>query len=462
MFQEGVMMQACIHVRIHSNIQDYTMFKREGIYRIDYVLVIVVTLLVAIGVLMIYSAGFDPIDKLNSGLYRKQILWFLLSFIMMIAVTFINYQSLGDYSLQIYVVLLLILLFTTIFGTPIRNTRAWLNLGFFSIQPSEFMKIALVMVLGKYLEIRERDIKRFRELILPSLLTIIPIMIVLYQPDFGTAVIYIPILFAMLFVGGADVSHLLSIITVASIALIGPMVLTYWEWIGAGDTNIFIDFFKNLTTLLIVAVAGMIISGVAYAMHFFSMKKILRRIYISGSVISLGLFASVIIQKIFKEYQKKRILVFLNPDLDPHGSGYNIIQSKIAIGSGGFFGKGFLKGSQSQLGFLPEKSSDFIFSVVAEEWGFIGSLILIALFSIVVFRGIQIAFEAKDKFGALLASGITSIFFFHIFINIGMVIGIMPVTGLPLCFVSYGGSNLLMSMIGVGILINIRMRKFVY
>ena len=179
-------------------------------------------------------------------------------------------------------------------------------------------------------------------------------------------------------------------------------------------------------------------------------------------MISIGLISSVIIQKFFKEYQKKRILVFLNPDLDPHGSGYNIIQSKIAIGSGGFFGKGFLQGSQAQLGFLPEKTSDFIFSVVAEEWGFFGSIIILGLFAVIVFKGIQIAFEAKDKFGALLASGITAIFFFHILINIGMVIGIMPVTGLPLCFVSYGGSNLIMSMIGVGILISVRSKKFVY
>jgi rod shape determining protein RodA len=170
----------------------------------------------------------------------------------------------------------------------------------------------------------------------------------------------------------------------------------------------------------------------------------------------------VVIQDLFKVYQKRRILVFLNPDLDPQGSGYNIIQSKIAIGSGGFFGKGLLKGSQSQLGFLPEKTSDFIFSVVAEEWGFIGALILIFLFGFIVFKGIQIAFESKDKFGALLASGITTIFFFHIIINIGMAVGIMPVTGLPLCFVSYGGSNLLMSMICIGMLINIRARKFVY
>jgi len=438
------------------------MIAKDGMHKIDYLLVIVVTVLVALGILMIYSAGFDPIDKVNNGLYKKQILWFVFSFMFMIFVSFISYQFLGDYSLHIYVFVCVILLFTTIFGTPIRNTRAWLNLGFFSIQPSEFMKLALVIVLGKYLEIRERDIKYFRELLIPTLLTIIPIAVILKQPDFGTAVIFIPILFTMLFVGGADVSHLVSIIVIAAIALIVPMILTYREWIGSESSNFILDFFNDVNMLFIVSGIMLLISGVAFVAHYFAVNKMLRRIYIPGSVLSIGLLSSVVIQKIFKVYQKKRILVFLNPDLDPHGSGYNIIQSKIAIGSGGFFGKGFLQGSQAQLGFLPEKSSDFIFSVVAEEWGFVGSIILIVLFAIVVFRGIQIAFEAKDKFGALLASGITSIFFFHILINIGMVIGIMPVTGLPLCFVSYGGSNLLMSMIGVGILINIRTKKFVY
>jgi len=435
---------------------------KDTIYRIDFLLVIIVTFIVAFGILMIYSAGFDPIDNINAGLYKKQLLWFIFGFLFMIGITFISYQNLGDYSIHIYGILIVVLLFTTILGTPIRNTRAWLNLGFFSIQPSEFMKLSLVIVLGKYLEIRERDIKNFRELIIPSILTMIPVVIVLNQPDFGTAVIYIPILFTMLFVGGADVTHLLSIICIAVIALLVPMVLTYREWVGAEGSNFLLDVFKDLNLLFIVSGVLLLAAGIAFFLHYITVKKIYRRIYIPCSIISLGLFSSVIIQKIFKIYQKKRILVFLNPDLDPRGSGYNIIQSKIAIGSGGFLGKGFLKGTQSQLGFLPEKSSEFIYSVVAEEWGVIGSIILLALYSLIIFRGIQIAFESKDKFGALLASGITSIFFFHIFINIGMVLGIMPVTGLPLSFFSYGGSNLIMAMIGIGILINIRSRKFVY
>ncbi len=438
------------------------MFKKSEIYKIDYVLVSAMVALVFIGILMIYSAGYDPIEDVNLGLYKKQILWFIFGFIAMIAVTFINYNMLGHYSLQIYGVLLFVLLLTAIFGRPIRNTRAWINFGFFSLQPSEFVKLAMVFLLSKYLHIRERDIKNFRELFIPTLITIVPVFIILKQPDFGTAMIFIPLLFTLLFVGGSDVSHLLSILIIAVIALVVPMILTYREWIGSEGSNFLLDFFKDIDLLFAVSGIVFFIAVISYILHFFFISKYYRKIYIPSFVLSLGLFFSVMIQYFLKDYQKKRILVFLNPDLDPHGSGYNIIQSKIAVGSGGFWGKGFLNGSQSQLGFLPEKTSDFIFSVVAEEWGFIGATILIVLLGVIVFRGIQISLEAKDKFGALLAGGITSIFFFHILINIGMVVGIMPVTGLPLCFVSYGGSNLIMSMIAIGILINIRMRKFIY
>jgi rod shape determining protein RodA len=437
-------------------------FGKSEIYRIDYLLVVTVTILVFLGILMIYSSGFDPIDKVNNGLFKKQLVWFIIGFVLMIAVSFVNYKWFGDYSLYIYIFILLLLILTTIFGHPIRNTKAWINFGFFSVQPSEFMKLGLVIILAKYLELREREIKNLRELLIPSLLTIIPVVVIIMQPDFGTALVFVPILFAMLFVGGADVLHLVSIIVIAAIALIVPMVLTYREWVGAESSNIILDFFKDVDLLLTVSGILFVIALTAYILHFFFIKKIYRKVYIPSIVLSLGLFFSIGIQNFLKAYQKKRILVFLNPDLDPYGSGYNVIQSKIAIGSGGFLGKGFLQGSQSQLGFLPEKTSDFIFSVVAEEWGFIGALVLIAFLAIIVFRGIQIAFESKDKFGALLASGIVALFFFHIFINIGMGLGIMPVTGLPLIFVSYGGSNLALSMISIGILINIRMKKFIY
>ncbi|HPB81286.1 MAG TPA: rod shape-determining protein RodA [Spirochaetota bacterium] len=438
------------------------MLGKNTLYKIDFLLVASVILVVFLGVLTIYSAGFDPVDKVNSGLYKRQLVWFIVGFVLMMVFTFVNYKYLGDYSLYIYGFFLVLLIITTVFGSPIRNTRAWISFGFFSIQPSEFMKLSVVLILGKYIEFRERDIRNLRELFIPSILTMVPMIIVFLQPDFGTAVLFIPILFAMLFVGGADVTHLLSIIGIASIATVVPMVLTYREWIGASGSNFLMDFFKDTDLLIIVSGILVLAALITFILNFFIPNKIFRKIYIPATVLSFGLFFSIILQKYLKVYQKRRILVFLNPDLDPHGSGYNVIQSKIAVGSGQFFGKGFLNGSQSQLGFLPEKTSDFVFSVFAEEWGFFGSVILLALMGVIVFRGIQIAFESKDKFGALLASGIVAILFFHILINVGMVLGIMPVTGLPLPMMSYGGSNLVMSMIAIGILINIRMRKFVY
>ncbi len=438
------------------------MFNRDSIGKMDIVLIGAVILTVAFGVLMIYSAGFDPIDKLNSGLYKKQIFWFIIGLVFLILLSVVDYRQIGDYALYIYGFLIVILLITTFFGRPIRGTSAWLSFGYFSIQPSEFMKLGVVIVLAKYLELRDRDIKNFRELLVPSLLTFVPVIIILKQPDFGTAAIFIPLLFTMLFVGGADVSHLISIILIAVIAIVFPMILTYREWAGYKSSNLLIDFFVNVDVLFTVSGILLAIAVAAFVIHFFVPKAFLRKIYIPGSVISLGLLFSVVIQNLFKVYQKKRILVFLNPDLDPHGSGYNIIQSKVAIGSGGLLGKGFINGTQSQLGFLPEKTSDFIFAVVAEEFGFFGSLVLLGLLGLIVFRGIQISLETTDKFGALLAVGITTIFFFHILINIGMVIGIMPVTGLPLCFVSYGGSNLFMAMMGIGILNNVSMNRSSY
>jgi rod shape determining protein RodA len=271
--------------------------------------------------------------------------------------------------------------------------------------------------------------------------------------------VFIPILFAMLFVGGADVTHLVSIVMIAMISVLFPMIITYFEWLGLGTESPFINFFKTGSLPFIISFFLLIVGLVSYVLHVFIIRKYFRRIYIPSFVLSLGLLGAVIFLRFLKEYQKKRILVFLNPDLDPHGSGYNVIQAKIAVGSGGLLGKGFLKGSQTQLGFLPEKWTDFIFAVIAEEWGFIGAILVLALFAIIIYKGAKTALESKDKYAALLATGITTLFLCHITVNLGMVIGILPVTGLPLSFVSYGGSNLIMCLVGIGIISSISMNK---
>ncbi len=436
------------------------MFKtiRSSFQEYDIKILISIIALILIGIITIYATGFDPIEKVNSGLYKKQLLWFIIGIICMFAISRVHYRILGDYSLYIYLTVLILLILTTIFGAKIRNTRAWINFGFFAIQPSEFMKLATILLLSKYLELRQFDIKRLRELFIPFVIVGVPVLLIYMQPDFGTAMIFIPIFFALLFLGGADILQLISILGVATIALFVPMMLTYIEWSGINISGGFFSFLKGNELLYIISGSLLAVSIISFILYFFFNSKVYRAIYIPSFIISAGLFLSVIIQKFLKEYQKRRILVFLNPDLDPYGSGYNVIQSKIAIGSGGIVGKGFLKGSQSQLGFLPEKSTDFIFSVISEEWGFIGATIVLLLYAYILYKGCMIAIKTSDKYGMLLAGGITCMIFFHVIINIGMALGIMPVTGLPLTFLSYGGSNLIMSLLSIGILINIDSR----
>jgi len=433
------------------------MFKtiRSAFQEYDVNFLFAIIALVLIGIITIYATGFDPIEKVNSGLYKKQLLWFIIGVGCMFAISRMHYRLLGDYSLYIYIILLFFLLITTIFGAKIRNTRAWINFGFFAIQPSEFMKLASILLLAKYLELRQFDIKRLRELFIPFAIVGIPVLLIYLQPDFGTVMIYVQIFLTLLFLGGAEIPQLISIVGIATIALFVPMMLTYLEWSGVSISGGIFSFLKGNELLYIISGSLLIVSIITFILYFFFNSKVYRAIYIPSFIFSSGLFLSVIIQRFLKEYQKRRILVFLNPDLDPYGSGYNVIQSKIAIGSGGIIGKGFLKGSQSQLGFLPEKSTDFIFSVIAEEWGFIGAVIVLLLYAYIMYKGFTIALKAPDKFGMLVAGGITCMIFFHVIINIGMALGIMPVTGLPLTFLSYGGSNLIMSLISVGILINI-------
>lgn len=438
------------------------MINKDALNKIDLLLFTVVVMTVTLGILMIYSAGFDPVLKVNNDLYKKQIIWFIIGLVFFLVMTSVNYRQLSDYAVYIYGFLIFTVLLTLFFGKNIRGTQAWLSFGYFSIQPAEFMKLGVVILLAKYLEFRERDLKKFKELLVPTVITFVPVLLILKQPDFGTAAIFIPVLFTMLFVSGCDVAHLLSIVFIAVIAAIFPMLLTYREWVGDKSSNILVEFFIHKDVLFSVAGILLFVAVATFIVNYYYTRTLLRRIYIPASVISIGLFLSVVIQNSFQEYQKKRILVFLNPELDPFGSGYNIIQSKVAVGSGGFLGKGFLRGTQSQLGFLPETTSDFIFPVVAEELGFVGALFLLILLATIVFRGIQTALSTKDKFGSLLAMGITSIFFYHIVVNIGVVLGILPVTGIPLCFVSYGGSNLFMGMIGIGILNNIRINRSTY
>ena len=442
-----------------------SMGKREliGSYKFDYILLVSFIILTAFGILTIYSAGAG-----SSGIraiekqYIKQIYWAITGIVIFILLLFINYQKFGEYAFVIYASSILLLIITLIFGKRIRGAKSWLTIiGGFGFQPSEFVKIALIISLARFLDRIGEEIKKFKYVLLALLIIFLPIGLILLQPDFGTALVYIPIGLVMLYFSGMKYTHLISILITFGIAVTLPLMTTFSKLTQSTNLS-FLQMLDDSKVVLIIALLFGVLSFISFVIFKIVKKDIIFKATNIFLIFFAGLVFSALLGELMKPYQTERLVVFLKPAIDPFGSGYNIIQSKIAVGAGGLFGKGLMGGTQSQLGFLPEKSTDFIFSIFAEEWGFMGSFFLLAIFGLLIYRGIMIIYLTKDLFGNLVATGIVGMFLFHIIINIGMTIGVMPITGIPLPFMSYGGSFLLTCMAGVSILFNVEMRRNVH
>lgn len=354
--------------------------------KFDLSLLGIAALIFLVGVISLYSSSYSN----NPAILARQLVWMIVGVITLFLIVHIDLNKIIGFIYLLYGLTILSLIMVLVSGEVRFGAQRWLSLGFFSFQPSEFAKIVIVLTLARYLGedtyYFRTALQEWRMIVISILLVSIPLLLILKEPDLGTAITFLPILFVMLYIAGINVKRLL---------------LT----LGAG-------------------------------------------------MASLPLFWHFL-----KDYQKDRLLVFINPNIDPLGAGYTMIQSKIAIGSGRLLGKGWLSGTQNQLNFLPERHTDFIFSVVGEEWGFLGSLIVIFLFFLLVKRCIIIASQMEDLFSRLICCGIVTMFSFHIFVNIAMTIGFMPVVGLPLLLVSYGGSSLVATLASLGILISLRTHK---
>jgi len=363
--------------------------RKRLLKNIDYFVLAAVLSIVALGILMIYSATHaNPGDNNGDPFFfvKRQFIWLILGLVAMFGMMTIDYQVFSRWSKKIYYFNLFLLVAVMVMGRTSLGAQRWIEIGPFALQPSEFAKIFIIITLATHLEGKIGQLKTLKDL-LPALLHVgIPMIFIMKQPDLGTSLVFMAIFFGMIIAAGV-------------------------EW-------------KPFAILC-----------------------------------GLGTAIMPLFWHVLKDYQKKRLLVFLDPNVDPTGAGYHIIQSKIAIGSGGIFGKGLFGGTQSQLNFLPEHHTDFIFAVVGEELGLLGAIFLLSLYFIIVWRGIKIASEAKDSFGTLLAVGVISMLTFHVLVNIGMTSGIMPVTGIPLPFMSYGGSALLTNMMAIGILLNVCIRR---
>ena len=355
----------------------------------DWFILFLALAICVVGIVEIHSATqFQKGDRFYLQPMYKQIYWVLLGLILLIMVVSIDYHTICENVPYIYVLAILALLGVLAVGQRVSGSKSWITVGAFKIQPSEFVKIAIILTLGRFLGEIRTEYLGGRDIVKAGILMGIPFGLVMLQPDLGSAITYVPILAIGLFLGGLK-----------------P------KWI--------------LTSAILFALA-----------------------------VGLGWYN-------LKDYQKDRIYTFLNPESDPLGRGYHAIQSKIAVGSGGLLGKGIGKGSQTKLGFLPERQTDFIFSVIGEELGFIGTLGVLTGFFLIIMRSIHIAQTARDKLGIYITMGAVSVLLFHIFENIGMVVGIMPITGIPLPLLSYGGSSILSTFVLLGLIINVRMRRYV-
>ena len=368
------------------------MFDKKIFGKFDLISILIVLSLMTIGLIALVSAT-QAYSTGDFSEVKKQALWIAAGFLVMIMISVIDYEAAGSYSFQLYLTIMVFLV-AVLFTKPINGATSWFNFGMFSIQPSEIAKIVLIITLAKHIEkIMTKDelgINKPKSIIMLLLHAGVPILLILAQPDFGTAMVIMAILVAMIFIANIN-----------------------YKFIGT--------------------IATMVVAGIA----------LIRYMVLKGN----NLF--------FMPHQANRIRVFFDPSLDPLGSGYNVLQSQLAIGSGGLTGMGLFRGTQTQLGNIPAKTTDFIFSVIGEELGFTVCAIVVVLYVLLLMRGIYIARNARDIYGAFIATGVTAMLATHVIVNIGMTIGLVPVTGIPLPFISYGGSSFLANMMGIGLLMNV-------
>ena len=430
--------------------------------RFDYFLILCITILCAFGVLFIYSSGIDSDGVLKSREYLKQIIWFSLGFVVMIIVALVDYRHFKRYSKWGYLLLLAMLLFTLLNGTIVNNARSWIGVGSLGIQPSELGKVLFILFLASYMD-KSSKVPPLRRFITALLIMAVPMLLILRQPDLGTACVYLPICLFMCYMTDIPFRYIAYILLLGFTTII-LTVLPVWHtkiWLSASSHQA-IAVISILTNMKLRFTVIAILALIAFLslLGYLTFKKVYYYwLTYTFSVLSLSFLLSIAAGKVLHEYQIQRLIIFIDPYTDRLKTGWNIIQSITAIGAGKFTGRGYLGGIQSHLRYLPEQSTDFIFSILAEEAGFIGGTLVFSLFLVIFIKIIKIIKTTTNTYGYFIASGILGMMFFHFSINVGMVMGIMPVTGIPLPFLSYGGSSLLTNMISIGLLMSINSRR---
>lgn len=379
---------------------------RRTLRNLDFLFILFTLLLLIASLVILSTASINVLKSAPLHYVKTQTMWIIVGIGVAAVLAVIDYEKWRAYRWWIYGFNLILLLAVIFFGDAAKGATRWIPTPFgFSIQPSEFAKIFIILTLADFLAVRKGKLNNYTDFIMPFLFVLAPMLLIFKQPDLGTTLVFVAIFIGMMFVAGAN-----------------P-----WKFGG-------------------LLLGGAVLMGIALWLHFSTTLPGWLQ-WAQGLPLPL------------QEYQLRRLTIFINPYADMSGDGFHIIQSIWAIGSGGLWGKGYQMGTQGQLNFLPEHHTDFIFSVVGEEFGFIGTITLLFLFLIFLLRSLSIALKARDTYGMLIATGVISMFTFHILVNVGMTSGIMPVTGIPLPLISAGGSAMLSNMAAVGLMLSINLRR---
>lgn len=409
--------------------------------RFDFTIFFMSIILWGIGIILVYSATTIHESGPLASLYKQQIIWVLMGIVIILVIISIPGKLFYNFAYILYGLSLLLLLFALVKGFSAKGAERWISIFGIKLQPSEFAKIGLLLALSRYFSERNISLYRLSSFVIPGLLIVVPFLLVLKQPDLGTAGVLCVISLPIFFWSGLSLLELFFLLSpIISLVLSAiPLILTFETTSGWGFNE-----------AIPWGIFFIIVCGILYLTR----PSLLITIFVIISNLFTATITTVVWNSFLKDYQKLRIISFINPQADPFGAGYQVIQSKVAIGSGHIFGKGFLKGTQTRLSYLPEQHTDFIFSVLGEQFGFVGCVIILLLLFLLIVKAISLIYNIKNRFFNLIIISSVSVIGFHLFINCAMTIGIMPVTGIPFPFLSYGGSFTITLSILIGLILN--------
>jgi rod shape determining protein RodA len=434
--------------------------------RIDWPTMMAVGVLVAVGMVAVYSAVTPMGYPMRFVL--KQSIAIVLGVLVFFLLSSVNYQLFRSHPGIIYGLTILALLAVLIIGRRIHGAKSWIVMGPLSFEPVEFAKLGYILVTAAVLDRPDVERNSLKLVLTCFALALGHMILILKEPYLGGAMVYVPVTLGMLFFSGVRPLYLLALVFYGAVAVGIPIISIYFSvQPQLLELHPILNFFMASAKQGRPAVELLFLSTIVIFGLWWFVKQMQIRIpwqyaLFLSLIVGFGVLSAHVAHHAIKDYQRKRIVVFLSPGFDPLGAGYNILQSEIAVGSGRIFGKGLFSGSQTQLGFLPEKHTDFIFSVIGEEMGFMWACVIVAAFGLLVWRAFFIATESQDRFGSLVAAGIGCLFAFESMMNIGMVVGLLPVVGIALPFVSYGGSHMVTSLTAVGLLQSVNFRRYIY